>query len=170
MTRFALPYDPAAAPVLDLVGFGFRPAWQPADFIGPRMDCPMWMPAPDADLAYGGKTPPAWIDPYAAVPSDLMVLIEGAAASAPAALVSASTMTWWPLDPLPPVYPCRCVTVPPVDPGPQPAPVSVEAGAGAFLLVAIGILFARKGWAAMGRFGDWFTAERGTAPHQNGWI
>lgn len=52
MIPFAMPYSPEAAPILDLVGFGFRPAWQPADFIGPRMDCPMWLPAPDADAPY----------------------------------------------------------------------------------------------------------------------
>lgn len=50
------------------------------------------------------------------------------------------------------------------------APVPIEAGAGAFLLAAIGALFARKVWAAMSAFGDWFTAERGTGPHQNGWL
>ena len=51
-------YDPDTAPVLNLIGHGYRPAWQPADYIGPRMDCPMWLPGPDADIAYGGKLDP----------------------------------------------------------------------------------------------------------------
>lgn len=60
MTRFALPFSPSVSEVRPLIGQGFRPAWQPADYIGPRMDCPRWVAAPDADLPYGQK-----IDPYA---------------------------------------------------------------------------------------------------------
>ena len=64
MTPFALPYNPDASPVVDLIGVGFRPAWQPADFIGPRLDCAMWVEAPDADTAYLAKYDGP-IDPYA---------------------------------------------------------------------------------------------------------
>mgnify|MGYP001565534288 CR=1 FL=1 len=28
-------YNPETAPVLDLIGYGYRPAWMPADYIGP---------------------------------------------------------------------------------------------------------------------------------------
>ena len=45
-------------------GLGFRPAYMPADYIGPRMDCPMWLPAPDADVAYHGK-----LDPWGHMPA-----------------------------------------------------------------------------------------------------
>lgn len=57
-------------PVLFLIGYGFRPAYQPADYIGPRMDCPMWLPVPDADVAYLAK----WDGPlkYEMTPLDII--------------------------------------------------------------------------------------------------
>lgn len=180
MTRFALPYDPAAAPVLDLVGFGFRPAWQPADYIGPRLDCPMWFPTADADVAYLAKWDApsagyAWGDVlWPSVWPDAAPQITAASLAGPIPghvvpfYPATPTQPWWPSPG--PDYPCNCIEVPPINPLPPLAPVPVEAGAGAFLPVAIGFLFARKVWSAMGRFGDWFTAERGAAPHQNGWV
>lgn len=66
MIRFALPYDPDAAPVQWIFGRGFSPAWQPADFVGPRLDCPMWVPAPDADAAWLSKYDGA-IDPLSLI-------------------------------------------------------------------------------------------------------
>ncbi|MGN7869582.1 hypothetical protein [Paracoccus sp. 22332] len=172
------------APVMHLIGYGFRPAYQPADYIGPRLDCPMWLPTADADVAYLAKWEApaagyAWGDVlWPTAPADAAPQITAAslAGPIPGPLIPGFTPGGNPF--FPPIIDCcdgttppgTVVVVPPVNPVPQPAPVSVEAGAGAFLLAAIGLLFARKVWAAMGRFGDWFTAERGTAPHQNGWV
>ena len=38
-----------------------------------------------------------------------------------------------------------------------------------FTLTAMTVLFSRKMLAAMGRFADWFCAERGTGPGKCGW-
>ena len=156
--RFALAYDPDTAPVLWLPGHGFTPAWQPADFIGPRADCPIWFPAPDADVAYVGKVPPAlaevtpgghipnwgtWLPPIEpdapqVTAASLAVPVDGAAPAAP----------WQPAQPPSPWgpgpgpdYPCQCVEVPPVNPPIPPiAPVPVEADAALFLITALAVL------------------------------
>lgn len=183
MNPFALPYDPASVPIIDLVGLGFRPAWQPADFIGPRMDCPMWLPAPDADVAYSTKydTKPG-IDPYAPVSSGMIIAPYAASHVTAADLAQSNvqklhiaaprhpatpTQPWTPGMPSQPSYPCHCIERPPL---PPLAPVPIEAGAAPFLVAALSLLFARSMWRAMGRFGDWFCAERGTGPGQNGWV
>lgn len=57
----------------------------------------------------------------------------------------------------------QMVAVPDVAPVPLP-PSAI------LLLVAVGALFARPIWRAMGRLGDWFTAERGIGDGQNGWV
>ena len=43
------------APVMFLIGYGFRPAYQPADYVGPRLDCAMWLPTDDSNSAYLAK-------------------------------------------------------------------------------------------------------------------
>lgn len=171
------------APVLHLIGYGYRPAYQPADYIGPRLDCPMWLPTADADVAYlakwdGPAVGYAWSAVLPAAPAPAAPQITAASLAGPIPGPIFASIPPGVFNPFPPIIDCcdgktppgTVVVVVPVNPVPQPAPVSIDAGAGAFLLAAIGFLFARKAWAAMGRFGDWFTAERGTAPHQNGWV
>lgn len=164
MTPFALPYDPDSAPVLWIIGRGFTPAWQPADFIGARMDCPMWQPAPDANMAYAAKVPPALapVQPFGHLGNWGTVLPPVAVASSPSAADLAGQPhpasaplpgLWWPplppdwWTPLPPDvdYPCRCI-VPPVPELPPVAPVPVEADAAMMLAVSVGALFARQIW------------------------
>ena len=167
MTPFALPYNPDAAPVLWLVGHGFVPAWQPADFIGPRMSCPMWLPAPDADAAMVAKVPPALapVDPYGHLTSWGTVLPErpmagaqpsaaelaGPVATAPWHPVAAAPFTAGPLVPgpwWPPVdYPCRCIT-PDAPELPPMAPVPVAAS-GLMLAVAVAALSLRPAWRSL---------------------
>ena len=137
------------APVLFLIGYGYRPAHQPADYIGPRMDCPMWLPAPDADLAYLSKyDAPAdalghgfgfvlWPDTAPAAP-------QITAASLAGPIPGPAPFTAGPLIPgpwHPPVdYPCNCITHPPSNPQmPEPSPVPLPASAG-LLLVAVAAL------------------------------
>lgn len=50
-------------------------------------------------------------------------------------------------------------------PAPVPVPPSLV-----LLIVAVGALFARPMWRAMGRFGDWFCAERGIGDGKCGWL
>lgn len=52
---------------------------------------------------------------------------------------------------------------------PLPAPVPLPPSA-VCLLAAVVLLAGRSLWRAAGRFGDWFTAERGTGPGKNGWL
>lgn len=147
MMRFALPYDPDTAPIVDLIGLGYRPSWQPADFIGPRMDCPMWVAAPDADVAMIGK-----FDPWAAIPASGYAWGTWIPASHAPQITAASlagptpapavwhpvtpTQPWWPAPG--PSYPCHCI-VPPVDPLPPVAPVPIPASAG-LLIAAVAVL------------------------------
>ena len=137
------------APVLFLVGYGYRPAHQPADYIGPRMDCPMWLPAPDADVAYlGGKydTPAdtlghgfgfvLWPDTAPAAPQITAASLAGVVPGP--ALFTAGPLIPGPWHP-PVDYPCNCITpdsphMPPV------APVPVPASAG-LLIAAVAVLF-----------------------------
>ena len=49
------------------------------------------------------------------------------------------------------------------------APVPLPAAAW-MLLAGIGALFSRRIFAAAGRFGDWFCAERGAGDGRNGWV
>ena len=140
---------PEFQPVVYLIGYGYRPAHQPADYIGPRMDCPMWLPAPDADLAYlGGKydTPASplghgfgfvlWPD---TTPADPQIT----AASLAGVVPGPAPFTAGPLIPgpwHPPVdYPCNCIT--PDSPDMPPvAPVPLEAS-GLFLLTGLAALW-----------------------------
>ena len=134
------------APVMFLVGYGFRPAYQPADYIGPRLDCPMWLPAPDADVAYlGGKydAPVGHGFGFVLWPDTAPAAPQITAASLAGPIPGPSPFTAGPLIPgpwFPPVdYPCRCITpdgpdMPPV------APVPLPASAG-LLLAAVAALF-----------------------------
>lgn len=161
-------------------GLGFRPAVWTSPHRADEVDPARLVPAPDADEAYASKYDlPATLtgkpDGYAWgtwIPGDAAGARQITAASL-AGPVTASTVQpspWWPLLPTEPEWPC-CIVDRPTYPEPtHPAQVPVEAGAGAFLLVAVGALFARKIWDAAGAFGDWFCAERGTGPHQNGWV
>lgn len=128
----------------------------------------------DAELAFEGKVPPSitaeagrgygfvdWPgDTFAVTPTPV------------------TTATWTPLTPAWPTpwtpfpdYPCNCIYQPPVNPPiEQPNQVPLEAGTATLLLCAIALLYGRRLWRAAGRFGDWFTAERGTGPDQNGWV
>ncbi|WP_103171571.1 hypothetical protein [Paracoccus sp. SY] len=128
------------APVLFLIGYGFRPAYQPADYIGPRMDCPMWLPAPDADLAYLAKwEAPAGHGLGFVLWPDMGNPITAAelAQSNVQNIHIAPPFTAGPLIPgpwHPPVdYPCNCITpdFPPV------APVPVMADAAVMLMTAL---------------------------------
>lgn len=65
-----------------------------------------------------------------------------------------------------PWEPCGCIEEPEL---PPIAPIPLDASAG-FLLIALAILYRRRIWRAVGRFGDWFCAERGTGPGQCGWL
>lgn len=128
-------------------GMGFRPAVHVNDYIGPRMDCPAIIPAPDADVAYlGGK-----FDAYAHLPASaytwgtVLPPIPAAQVTAPALAgpVASAPFTAGPLIPgpwWPPVdYPCRCIT--PDSPDMPPiAPVPVPASAG-LLIAAVAVLF-----------------------------
>lgn len=148
MIPFALPYDPDTAPVLDLVGFGNRPAFAPANYIGPRMDCIMWLPAPDADVAYVSKYDRPEIDPFAGtygIGSDLV-----------------TAATFWPVTTTTSRTGC-CETE---QPAPVPLPSAGQLLAGLFLAA----LLARPVWRMAGRFGDWFSAERGAGEGKNGWV
>lgn len=149
------------APVLFLIGYGFRPAYQPADYIGPRMDCPMWLPVPDADAAYLAK----WDGPlkYEMTPLDIIPESEmgrairemGEAKVTPGQPSTYKPPHWgWP----PSIFTppggggkppkCECVVVVP-DPKPdpdtpiQPAPVPIPAS-GICILVGIAALAALK--------------------------
>ncbi|GHG24450.1 hypothetical protein [Paracoccus aerius] len=149
MMRFVLPYDPDTAPIIDLVGLGFRPAWQPADFIGPRMDCPMWLVAPDADTPMNGKVPSAKmtglpINPYGIVADLPSILPRLTAAEMAQGNVQKMHIAghWHPIQPRwpdpwtpGPDYPCQCIEVPPANP--QPAPVSIEASSALLLLTGL---------------------------------
>lgn len=165
------------AGVLWFSGLGFRPAvWAPphrADGVDPDR----LVPAPDADVAYLSKWDApaagyAWGTVLPPVAADApQITAASLAGPVPGPQPWHPTTPTWPEPWFPgPEYPCRCVEVPPVNPGPQPAPVPIEAGSAVFLIAAMGALLARRAWKAMGRFGDWFTAERGTGPHQNGWV
>lgn len=57
------------------------------------------------------------------------------------------------------------VTIHQAAPAPVPLPDS-----GALMLALICAALARPAWRAAGRFGDWFTAERGAGPGRNGWV
>lgn len=143
------------APVMFLIGYGFRPAYQPADYIGPRLDCPMWLPAPDADLAYlGGKydapldAPPGngfgfvlWPDTAPAAPQITAASLAGVVPGTPV-----HGTPWFPATPLipgepEPWFPC-CIIETPTFPAPLPpvAPVPVPASAG-LLIAAVAVLF-----------------------------
>lgn len=157
-------------------GMGFRPAVQvmQRDQYGDKL---VWIVGDDAAL--DGKVPAVLVAEDAPQGFGFVDLPVGTPAITAASLakpVPGQTFTSIPPNVFtlfPPVVVCcdreppGTVVVPPVE---QPAQVPVEAGAGALLLAAICLLFARKVWAAMGTFGDWFTAERGTGPHQNGWL
>lgn len=56
-----------------------------------------------------------------------------------------------------------------VDPGAGLAAVPLS-GPGGYLLAALAILAAPALWRAAGRFGAWFSAERGGGPGCNGWV
>lgn len=140
---------PEFQPVVYLIGYGYRPAYQPADYIGPRMDCPMWLPAPDADLAYLAKweapaDAPAghgfgfvlWPDTDPAAPQITAASLAGPIPGAPFTAGPLIPGPWYP----PVDYPCNCITTPPVNPPlPEPAPVPLPASAG-LLLVAVAAL------------------------------
>lgn len=137
MTPFALPYNPADAPLLDLIGIGYRPAWRPADYIGPRLDCPMWLPGPDADLPYSAKYDGP-IDPFMPAPGESVVVLAMGGRSS-----GGGVSGHW----SPPLYPdwptithpcCGEPWAPPHRP--EPPLVPIEAGAGQLLLVALVIL------------------------------
>lgn len=149
MTPFALPYDPDVAPVLTLIGIGYRPAWQPADYIGPRLDCPMWVSAPDADQAYLTKYDLPEIDPYAvadslsggqhrimpalSVPHETLLIAHHHSPWGGISTGGGASGAW---------RPCCTVT----DPGlPPVAPVSISADAGGLLAFAI-VTFAIWKW------------------------
>ena len=109
-------YNPETAPVLDLIGYGYRPAWMPADYIGPRLDCPMWVPGPDADLAYSK------FDPFEVV-EDLGM---GEAMYTPLAISPIPTEAFFTFKEVPPCC----------NPGPELAVVSVPAS-GLLMLACI---------------------------------
>lgn len=132
---------------------GFRPAIYLNDFIGPRLDCPLIVPAPDADLAYSQK-----FDPFGHMPASGYAwgtwIPSAGAASEPATpgamLVSAPLSPgapftagplipgpWWP----PVDYPCNCITTPPLNP-PLPPVAPVPLPASAALLIAAVAAFA----------------------------
>lgn len=138
MNPFALPYDPSAAPVLDLIGHGYRPAWQPADYIGPRRHCAMWLPAPDADRAWLAKYD-GTIDPWGPIQLSGGQSLGGGASG-----------VWTPAPPpLEPVWPdpwepC-CIWTEPDYPGPPTPVVPIEVGTGLMLVVALAMLATRGG-------------------------
>lgn len=70
-------------------------------------------------------------------------------------------LPWWPC--------CGGGSTPPtVTPPvimPPPAPVPLPATGWLLLAAMIAPL-----WQAAGRFGEWFTAERGAGPGKNGWV
>lgn len=134
MTPFALAYDPDTAPVIDLIGTGYRPAWQPADYIGARLDCAMWIAAPDADVAYLAKYDLPPVDPYAPVAGLPLIadpIMDASAIAVPPAPV-------WP----DPWAPC-CVIQRPADPLPQLPDVPVPASAGLLLVGLVALAMVR---------------------------
>lgn len=134
------------APVMFLVGYGFRPAHMPADYVGPRMDCPMWLPAPDADAAYLAKydAPASGYAWGTVLPSDTAPIAPQITAASLTDTVTAVSATphpsqWWPVDPLPPVGPC-CVIREPEPELPPVAPVPLPASSG-LLLAGLALLW-----------------------------
>ncbi|MBC9246708.1 hypothetical protein H4P12_08280 [Paracoccus sp. 11-3] len=121
MTPFAIPYHAGREVIHDFPGIGFRPAWYPADFVGPRLDCPVPVAAPD--LAYLSKYDGP-VDPYGHV-DDLASVWADDMAGIPA----------WSNGADEPV-PCDCLIREPYDPPSLPAPVPVPAS-GAMLLSVI---------------------------------
>lgn len=129
-------------------GQGFRPAIYLNDFIGPRLDCPRLVPAPDADISYSAK-----FDPFGHIPATGYAWGTWIPAS-PATLTAADLADpftagplipgpWWP----PVDYPCNCITHPPVNPPlPEPAPVPLPASSICLLagLAALALLRRRK--------------------------
>ena len=131
-------------------GQGFRPAIYLNDFIGPRLDCPLIVPAPDADIAYSAKFEPfghmpasgyawgTWIP--AAAPAATAETVLSAATAGPAA---APPFSAGPLIPGPwpsePEWPC-CVIREPDAPLPPVAPIPTPASAS--LLIAAVAAFA----------------------------
>lgn len=179
---FALPYEPDEAPIVELIGIGFRPAWQPADYIGPRMDCPMWVTAPDADDAYSAKydgpveqitddgwldvNPADWVYKQPSKPTPVVMTPHGPGSILPPGIN-------WPS--LPPTHGTCCSIIHPTDPPviitPEPPPAVSLAGTAGYMLAAIIILTVSKtAFKMAGRFGDWFTAERGAGEGKNGWL
>lgn len=168
------------AGVVWFTALGFRPAvWTPPHR-NDHVDPARLVPAPDADEPYSKYDLPVTLDApteghgfgFVIWPGDAMQITAASLAGIMPgpifASISPGVFTLFP-----PVSICcdkgtpGTVVVPPVD---QPAQVDIEASSATLLLAGIGFLFGRRIWTAMGRLGAWFTAERGTGPHQNGWV
>lgn len=137
-------------------GLGFRPAVETPPHRVDHVDPARLVPAPDADAAYHSKYDlPVTLDAadeghgfgFVAWPSGTPQ-ITAASLAAPAAgpiYGSLRPSPWWPVDPLPPIYPCNCITVPPTQPElPPVAPVPVPATAGLLLLAIAALFIARR--------------------------
>ena len=125
------------APVIWFPMVGFRPAvWTPPHRHD-HVDPPRLVPDPDADLPMLAK----WDAPtgYAwgtVIPASL---------AGPVTASTVQSSPWWPVDPLPPVYPCNCITTPPVNPPmPEPSPVPLPASAGLLLVAVVGLMLWRR--------------------------
>lgn len=130
------------------------------DYIGPRMDCPAILRAPDADFAYLTKydLPARPLDPYEAL-TDLPSILTAAAPQIVTTAIGPAPVYAWGATPISgggwssggghtiivqgdtiiliirpdPNEPCGCTEYP----DPQPSPVSIEAGTGALLVAAL---------------------------------
>lgn len=135
--------------------FEYRPAYVPADFIGPRMDCPL--PLRDDDSPLDGKKFDAWehIETpvwFEELQRDVPVWKAGGNGPVPVTDAPAAPHPWvwppyWPHGPHKP----GTVVTPPEQP--QPALVALD-GAGAYLG---GTLIALVMMAAAWRWTDKFT-------------
>ena len=104
-------------------GFEFRPAYTPADYIGPRLDCLVPLRADDSPLPAKG-----W--------DDMLLTWDGTLGGS-----------------------IGDITV-------NPAQVPLG-GSGALMVLTI---LAAVGMKYAGRFGDWFSRERGGQEGKNGWV
>ena len=101
---------------------GFRPAIYIGDYIGPRMDCPYIVPAPDADAPLIAK-----YDPFAHIPGYVWGTVLPASSQ-----------------PVPaPSFPC-CIETGPYEPLTPVAPVPVPASAGLLIAAVVGLMLWRR--------------------------
>lgn len=131
-------------------GEGFRPAVWAKDYIGPKIECILPIPAPDADVAYAAKVPPALapVEPWGHLPNwgTVLLPVEPDAPQVTAASLAGpvdSATPWHPATPpLPwfpgPDLPC-CVIREPAPELPPIAPVPLPA-AGGMLMAGLVVL------------------------------